>query len=296
MRWILVLLMLRVALAAPVPGQPAPDFALADLHGNRVSLSQFRGRVVLVNFWACWCDTWKEEVRRLKRLVAEHPGLDPVILFVSVDTRGRSQVEPLLAREGIFFPVLMDATSRVSRAWGVTTVPTLFVVDPEGVVRFAHQGYPGNPLLARELAACRSGQPVPLTTEVLDDFLLPAEAEILRRLNSERARRGLVPLVLNPTMTEVGREYVQRMLETNQRGHFGPEPPDARLRARGLRFLKLGENLSQAPSPAEALQAMLQSPFHKDNLLHPGYRQVGVAALRAGGGYLFCLLFGQGQR
>jgi uncharacterized protein YkwD len=137
---------------------------------------------------------------------------------------------------------------------------------------------------------------VPLTTEVLDDFLLPAEAEILRRLNSERARRGLVPLVLNPTMTEVGREYVQRMLETNQRGHFGPEPPDARLRARGLRFLKLGENLSQAPSPAEALQTMLQSPSHKDNLLHPGYRQVGVAALRAGGGYLFCLLFGQGQR
>lgn len=297
MRALLALLLVAQVWAAPAPGQKAPDFVLADLHGNRVSLSQYRGRVVLVNFWACWCDTWKEEVRRLKRLTADRPELDPVILFVSVDTRGRSAVEPLLAREGVFFPVLMDSSASVGKAWGVTTVPTLFVVDPEGVVRYVHQGYPGNPLLAQELAACAGGARPRLTSAVLKDYLLPAESELLRRLNGERARRGLKALELDLTMTEVGREYVQRMLETNNRGHYGPEPPDVRLRARGLTFVKLGENLGQAASPQAVLEAWLDSPDHKSNLLHPGYRQVGVAALRAGGGYLFCLLFGsQGLR
>lgn len=288
----LLLLLAGWGWAAPGPGQPAPDFALPDRDGNRVSLSQYRGRVVLVNFWACWCDTWKEEVRRLKRLAADRPDLDPVVLFVSVDTRGRSAVEPLLAREGVFFPVLMDPSASVGKAYGVTTVPTLFVVDPEGIVRYVHQGYPGNPLLAAELSACAGGAAPRLTPTVLKDYLLPAESELLRRLNAERKKRGLAQLELEPAMTEVGREYVQRMLETNQRGHYGPEPPDVRLRARGLTFAKLGENLSQASSPEEALEAMLESPSHKTNLLHPAYRRVGVAAMRAGGGYLFCLLFG----
>ncbi len=288
MRLLLALLLAAACAAAPVPGDPAPDFVLADRDGNRVSLSQFRGRMVLVNFWACWCDTWKEEVRRLKRLNAERPDLDPVILFVSVDTRGRSDVEPLLAKEGVFFPVLMDSSASISKKWGVTTVPTLFVIDRTGIVRHVHQGYPGNPMLADELSG---GEPR-LNHAALKDYLLPAESELLRRLNQERQKRGLIPLELEPAMTEVGREYVQRMLETHGRGHYAPEPPDVRLRARGLKFAKVGENLSQAASPQEALEAMLESPSHKTNLLHPGYRHVGVAAMRAGGGYLFCLLFG----
>lgn len=288
----LVLLLAASAWSSPAPGQLAPDFVLADRDGNRVSLSQFRGRVVVVNFWACWCDTWKEEVRRFKRLGADHPELEPVILFVSVDTRGRSEVEPLLDKEGVFFPVLMDSSATVSKAWGVTTVPTLFVIDRAGVVQYVHQGYPGNPMLQAELSACAGGPPPRLSGSVLQDFLLPAESEMLRRVNTERRKRGLEPLELSPAMTEVGREYVQRMLETNQRGHYGPEPPDVRLRARGMSFAKLGENLSQAASPQQALEAMLESPSHKTNLLHPAYRHVGVAAMRAGGGYLFCLLFG----
>ncbi|MEW6283250.1 MAG: CAP domain-containing protein, partial [Candidatus Eremiobacterota bacterium] len=251
-----------------------------------------RGKPVLVSFFAFWCDTWKDEVRRLKELRAGNPGLDFQVVFLSVDARDRSLTVPLMQREGVFFPVLVDSRSEVSRSWGITTVPTLLVLDGQGVIRHVHQGYPGNHLLSRELASCRSTHRVALSAPDLTEFLLPEERSLLNRLNAERRGRGLAPLQLDPTMTEVGRERLQRMLETNRPGHFTPESPAAWLRARGLSFPKVGENLARADGPDQALSSMLESPSHKENLLYPGYRRVGVAALRAGSGYLFCILFG----
>jgi uncharacterized protein YkwD len=279
----------------PLPGQTAPGFALPDLQGRRVALEDFRGRVTLVNFWACWCDTWKDEVARLKQLRACHPELPFEVLFVTVDARERSLVEPLLLNQGVLFPVLVDPRGTVSRLYGVSTVPTLYLLDAQGVVRFVHQGYPGNRLLAEELRLC--GSPWPrspsLDQESLQaEFLLPEERRLLRLVNQERARRGLTPLRLDATLTEVGREYLQRMLVGDFFSHHGPERPDVRLRARGVRYARMGEDLAQAGDAPGALAALMASPGHKANLLHPRYHRVGVAALRAGPqGWLFCLLF-----
>lgn len=281
--------------AMPALGQQAPDFALPDIEGRRISLSDYRGKVVLLNFFAYWCDTWKEELKRLRALQDQHPELDFAILFVSVDSRERSAAEPLMRQQGIHFPVAVDFKAEVSKAYGITTVPTLFVLDPEGKVRSCYQGYPGNRLLSRDL---RAGGKVaaaapPLDLPELKEYLLPEELKLWRSLNSERKKRGLPELALDTALTEVGREYLQRTSSEPLRHASGAEAPDARVRARGIAFAKVGENLARARNAGAALQAMLESPAHKSNLLHPRFRQVGVSAFRdpARDGYCFCLLF-----
>lgn len=280
-------------MAPPAPGDLAPGFALPDLHGQRVGLEQFRGRPVVLTFWACWCDTWKDASQRLKELRRTHPHLGFEAFFVAVDSRTRSLAEPLLLREGMPFVVALDFRSEVSRRYGVTVVPTLFVLDAEGVVRFVHQSYPGNQVLARELAAC--GRPAGagrgLLPQALESLLLPEERELWAAVNSARASRGLEPLSFEPALTEVGREYVQRRVG-EPLSHEGPETPEVRLRARGLRYAKVGENLARAPTPRAALRAMLESPLHKANLLSPAFRRAGVAAVREGpSGSVYCVLF-----
>lgn len=303
--WLLLGLAAGARQAMPAVGQAAPDFALPDREGRRTSPSDYRGQVVLLNFFAYWCDTWKDELVRLKALKERHPELDFKILFVAVDSRDRSLAEPLLLAEGIHFPVAVDFRGEVSQAYGITTVPTLFVLDREGKVQASYQGYPGNRLLARELAraggAPKGGWP-PLDLAALKEYLLPEELKLWRALNQQRRQRGLPELVLDTGLTEVGREYLQRTASEPLRHAQGPQAPDARVRARGIAFAKLGENLARSPDAAQALQAMLESPSHKTNLLHPRYQRVGVAAFRdvAGDGYSFCLLFlepaGQGPK
>jgi peroxiredoxin len=283
--------------AMPAVGQPAPEFALPDLEGRRVSPADYRGKVVLLNFFAYWCDTWKDELTRLKALKRQHPELSFEILFVAVDSRERSLAEPLLLREpGIHFPVAVDFKAEISQTYGITTVPTLFVLDREGIISASFQGYPGNRLLARELN--RAGGPqgakaAPLEYPELKEYLLPEELKLWRSLNQERKQRGLPELVLDTGLTEVGREYLQRTASEPLRHATGPQAPDARVRARGISFAKLGENLARSKNAALALQAMLESPSHKSNLLHPRYQKVGVSAFRdaATDGYSFCLLF-----
>ncbi len=282
----------------PAPGDLAPAFSLPDLHGQRVCLQQFRGRPTVLMFWACWCDTWKDSLSRLKDLRRTRPHLGFEALFVAVDSRTRALAEPLLLREGMPFPVALDFRSEVSRRYRVTTVPTLFLLDARGVVRFVHQAYPGNRVLAREIAAC--SQPVgplpDLAPEGVASFLLPVELELWTSLNRERRSRGLEPLAFEPALTEVGREYLQRRVG-EPLSHSGPEAPDARIRSRGLRYAKVGENLARAATPRAALQSMLDSPIHKANLLSPRFDRAGVAAVREGAeGFVFCVLFGSTRR
>jgi len=144
-----ILLFRGVAAAGPVTvGGRAPDFTLPTVRGNPVSLGALRGRPLVLNFWAFWCDTWKAQMPHLRSLAAQRRDLDFEVLAVSVDgTRMHTyrSHEP----QGVPFPVALDHGGAVTRAYGVQKVPTVLVVDAHGVVRYRASGYPGNgPILA----------------------------------------------------------------------------------------------------------------------------------------------------
>ncbi len=134
----------------PVLGSVAPAFVLPDTAGQPVSLEQYRGKTVVLNFWAFWCDTWKAEMPSLKELAAEQDERGFQIVAVSVDGARKSEFD---RRTGgvVPFPVLLDDGGRTSRRYSVHHVPTVVIVDPNGIVRFTACGYPGNQVILREL-------------------------------------------------------------------------------------------------------------------------------------------------
>jgi cytochrome c biogenesis protein CcmG, thiol:disulfide interchange protein DsbE len=117
-----------------VVGQPAPDFELNDLQGNKVSLQNFRGSVVLINFWATWCDTCREEAPGIQKLIEDKEfgtGLQTLkILFHdSEGNAGRYMKE-----KNFTFRVLVD-DRQTSLDYGVRAVPESFLVSKKGILK-----------------------------------------------------------------------------------------------------------------------------------------------------------------
>lgn len=120
----------------PLPGQPAPDFALTLLDGSTFSLSGQRGRAVVVNFWASWCPPCEAEAPDLQAVWEEYRGRG--VVFVGVAYKDEeAAVQDFLTAHGLTYPVGLDRTGQVAALYGVTGVPETFIVDGQGkVVRF----------------------------------------------------------------------------------------------------------------------------------------------------------------
>lgn len=116
----------------PMPGMPmARDFELADLDGNRMRLSDLRGKVVMVNFWATWCPPCRAEIPSMQRAWTLLKDNGVVMLAVHVGGN-EDKVWEFLSDMGVAFPVLMDKSGAVSRAWPMMGLPGSFILDPEG--------------------------------------------------------------------------------------------------------------------------------------------------------------------
>ncbi len=134
-----------VASAAPSTERaPAPAFTLETLDGHPVSSASFKGHVVLLNFWATWCGPCRQEMPALDRLDRQYAPAGLTMIGISVDT-GSRPVKALLARSPVHYTVLLDPDTRVSTEYHVETMPSTFIIDRDGMIRYVHHGYrPGD--------------------------------------------------------------------------------------------------------------------------------------------------------
>jgi peroxiredoxin len=125
-------------LAAALLAATAP-LELADANGVSHRLSDYRGKVVLLNFWATWCEPCRVELPSFERLRAALAGKPFVILAVQMGGSART-AHDVAEKLGLRFPLLLDRDSTVTAAWGVNTLPTSFLIGPDGAVAFSHSG------------------------------------------------------------------------------------------------------------------------------------------------------------
>jgi peroxiredoxin len=113
-------------------GKKAPDFELENLQGNTVKLSDFRGKKVILNFWATWCPPCKEEMPDMEEFYKK-AGEDVIILAVNIDPQ--YNVSKFIKEVGITFPVLLDKKDTVNNMYQVITIPTTYFIDEKGIIR-----------------------------------------------------------------------------------------------------------------------------------------------------------------
>ena len=121
-------------------GQPAPDFALQSSTGENLRLSEFRGDVVMINFWATWCGPCRQEMPLLDALYSRYQRVGFSLLGVNIDDDSRRAMQ-MIEELGVSFPVLFDARKEVSKLYEVEAMPVTVIVDREGKVRYIHHGY-----------------------------------------------------------------------------------------------------------------------------------------------------------
>ena len=125
---------------AGLSGATAPDFALKSATGKNLRLSEYRGEVVLINFWASWCGPCRQEMPALDELHKRYQSLGFTVLGVNVEEDSH-KARDVLNDLNISFPVLFDDHSTVSRLYDISAMPSTVLVDRNGTVRYLHKGY-----------------------------------------------------------------------------------------------------------------------------------------------------------
>lgn len=153
-RLIPVLFAASLLAAAATPASTpsvAPDFALPARDGGEIRLSELRGQVVMINFWATWCGPCRQEMPLLQQISARYEPLGFTLLGVNVEPDS-AQAKAWLEKVPVTFPILFDRENAVSASFGVEAMPSTVLVDREGRVRHVHRGYkPGDESLYADL-------------------------------------------------------------------------------------------------------------------------------------------------
>lgn len=142
-RWLLELALVAGVLFAlhsyqtrNVAGGVAPAFEARLLDGTRVSLDDYRGRPLLLQFWATWCPVCRLEQGSIDALARNHQ-----VLAVSLDEMSEAGIQAWMADQGVAYPVAIDVSGELARRYGITGVPASFVIDGNGDIRFTEVGY-----------------------------------------------------------------------------------------------------------------------------------------------------------
>lgn len=134
------LLLLSGGVAAIPEKGPAPDFTLKSRQGHNVKLSEHRGEVIMINFWASWCAPCRKEMPLLEELYQRYKDGGFTLLGVNVEEDSNS-AKALLREVQVSFPILFDNSNKVSEMYKVEAMPSTIILDRDGKVRFMHKGY-----------------------------------------------------------------------------------------------------------------------------------------------------------
>lgn len=145
--WLKAFLGFACALAFPAQGaefrklEPMvpPVLETIDLTGSKHDLAAYKGQVVLINFWASWCPPCRKEMPSMQRLMQKTSGKSFVILAVD-SGESRDEAEPFLKEMRPDFPILLDPESEMARRWKVFAMPTSFLIDKQGRIRYVLPG------------------------------------------------------------------------------------------------------------------------------------------------------------
>jgi peroxiredoxin/tetratricopeptide (TPR) repeat protein len=122
-------------------GKPAPDFVLKDIDGNEAKLADFKGKVVLIDFWASWCGPCKRAMPHIQRIYEKYKDKDVVVLGINTRESQEGKVEPFLKEHKITYRTLVDNDGKVAKQYRVRGIPALFLIDMEGLIQFKHTGF-----------------------------------------------------------------------------------------------------------------------------------------------------------
>ena len=131
--------------------KPAANFTLADANGAKVELAAYKGKVVLLNFWATWCGPCKVEIPWFVEFNKTYKDRGLAVVGVSLDDDGWKSVKPYLAEKKIDYTVVVG-NDAVSKSYGdVDSLPTTFIIDRDGRIAFTHMGLVGKDMYEAEI-------------------------------------------------------------------------------------------------------------------------------------------------
>jgi len=120
-------------------GKLAPDFTLEDLDGNQVSLSDFRGKTVFLNFWATWCPPCRAEMPDIEAVHQENKYWDVVVIGIDIQET-RETVQQFTQNGGYSWLFLLDTSGKVAKDYEVKAIPTSFFLDKDGLIQAMQSG------------------------------------------------------------------------------------------------------------------------------------------------------------
>jgi len=145
MRSLLIALLLAMPAAASNSTGPAPDFQLPARGGKQLSLGQYKGQVVMINFWATWCGPCRQEMPLLEGIYRKYKPMGFTMIGVNVEPDSKAAEQWLAKQSPVSFPVAFDTDSKVSKLYKVNGMPNSVIIDRKGNVRLLHRGYkPGD--------------------------------------------------------------------------------------------------------------------------------------------------------
>jgi thiol-disulfide isomerase/thioredoxin len=140
LRTLLVGAFLATPALAVAPAGPAPKFQLTSMAGGAINLDQYKGQVVMLNFWASWCGPCREEMPILEKLHAKYKPMGFTMIGVNVEPDSAEAAKWLKATP-VTFPILFDTKSEVSKLYAVQSMPSTVIIDRKGNLRWLHRGY-----------------------------------------------------------------------------------------------------------------------------------------------------------